>query len=152
MARQTGLVPAMRYRDVPGTVDWLCKAFGCTPLRYGFGCRRQDCVCRIVIRVEPVAIGPVKGSAFDHLMVQPDHIGGVVTQCSYLIVADADAHCARAKAAGADIVLPPDDDGHGARFMPVRIAKDICGPSAHTIRSTPARAGGTFGWFARAAR
>ena len=41
-------------------------------------------------------------------MVQPDEIGGVETQISYLFVEDARAHHARAKAAGAEIVLDID--------------------------------------------
>ncbi len=116
MARQTGLVPAMRYRDVPGTVDWLCKAFGCTPLRYGFDADGRIASAEILFGSSPIAIGPVKGTAFDHLMVQPDRIGGVATQYNYLVVADADAHCAQSKAAGAQIVIPPHDDGRGARL------------------------------------
>jgi uncharacterized glyoxalase superfamily protein PhnB len=116
MVRQTGLVPAMRYRDVPGTVDWLCNAFGCTPLRYGFDADGRISSAEVLFGSSPIALGPVKGSAFDHLMVQPDRIGGVATQYNYLVVADADAHCARSRAAGAEIVIPPHDDGRGARL------------------------------------
>jgi hypothetical protein len=70
----------MRYRDVPGTVDWLCKAFGCAPLRYGFDADGRIASAEVVFGSSPIAIGPVKGSAFDHLIVQPDRIGGVATQ------------------------------------------------------------------------
>jgi uncharacterized glyoxalase superfamily protein PhnB len=143
----------MRYRDVPGTVDWLCKAFGCAPLRYGFDADGRIASAEVVFGSSPIAIGPVKGSAFDHLMVQPDRIGGVATQYNYLIVSDADAHCARSKAAGADIVLPPHDDGHGARLY---ACKDCEGHlwtfGTYDPLDAGASANGTPGWFARAAR
>ncbi|NKB16072.1 MAG: hypothetical protein HC774_02885 [Sphingomonadales bacterium] len=57
MTRQTGLVPAMRYRDVPGTVDWLCKAFGCAPLRYGFDADGRIASAEVVFGSSPIAIG-----------------------------------------------------------------------------------------------
>jgi hypothetical protein len=48
-------------------------------------------------------------------MVQPDEIGGVETQVCYLCVANARAHCKRAKAAGAVIVLDPEDEANRGR-------------------------------------
>jgi uncharacterized glyoxalase superfamily protein PhnB len=106
----------MRYRDVLGTVEWLCNAFGCSPLRYGFDADGRITSAEVLFGSSPIAIGPVKGSAFDHLMVQPDRIGGVATQYNYLVVSDADAHCARSRAAGAEIVIPPHDDGRSGRL------------------------------------
>jgi hypothetical protein len=46
-------------------------------------------------------LGSVKESEFDRFMKQPDEIGGAETQSAYVIVSDADALYARAKAAGA---------------------------------------------------
>jgi hypothetical protein len=48
-------------------------------------------------------------------MKQPDQIGGVETQICYLYVADAEAHRARAVAAGAEIVLDIDAEGYTGR-------------------------------------
>ena len=42
------------------------------------------------------------------------------TQSAYIIVADADAHFARAKAAGAQIVLPIKDEVYGGRVYSCR--------------------------------
>jgi len=52
---------------------------------------------------------------YGRLMKHPDEIGGGNTQGSYVIVADADAHYARAKAAGAAIVLDIKDQEYGGR-------------------------------------
>ena len=54
------------------------------------------------------------------LIRQPDEIGGAQTQSAYLIVADADAVYARAKAAGAVIVLDIKDQDYGGRGFTCR--------------------------------
>jgi hypothetical protein len=48
-------------------------------------------------------------------MVQPDEIGGLETQSCYLVVADADRHCATARAAGAEIIFDVQEDAEGGR-------------------------------------
>jgi uncharacterized glyoxalase superfamily protein PhnB len=42
-------------------------------------------------------------------------VGGVCTQSAYIIVEDADAHYARAVAAGAEIVMEIKDEDYGGR-------------------------------------
>lgn len=48
-------------------------------------------------------------------MRQPDEVGGGQTQSIYLVVPDPDAVFARAKAAGAQIVLDLKDQDYGGR-------------------------------------
>ena len=61
-----------------------------------------------------VMLGSVHENEFGRLMRQPEDVGGE-TQCAYLIVADADAHYARAKGAGAQIVVDIRDEDYGGR-------------------------------------
>jgi uncharacterized glyoxalase superfamily protein PhnB len=49
------------------------------------------------------------------LIKQPDEIGSGETQSSYLVVADPDALYARAKAAGARIIVEIKDEDYGGR-------------------------------------
>jgi uncharacterized glyoxalase superfamily protein PhnB len=51
---------------------------------------------------------------------QPDEIGGAETQSAYLIVSDADAVYAKAKAAGAEILLEIKDEDYGGRGFTCR--------------------------------
>ena len=53
-------------------------------------------------------------------MKQPDEIGGAETQSSYVIVTNADAIYARAKAAGAEIMLDIKDEDYGGRGFTCR--------------------------------
>src|SRR5206468_101547 len=62
-----------------------------------------------------IMLGPVEGSAFDKLMTQPDDVGGAETQICYLFVEDVGAHCARAQAAGAEIVLDIEEEASDRR-------------------------------------
>jgi hypothetical protein len=48
-------------------------------------------------------------------MAQPADTGGAETQICYLFVADADAHCAQATAAGAEIILDIEDEAGSGR-------------------------------------
>ena len=52
-----------------------------------------------------VMVAPIQESPLGKLMVQPDEIGGVETRICYLYIANTRAHYARAKAAGAEILL-----------------------------------------------
>jgi uncharacterized glyoxalase superfamily protein PhnB len=55
------------------------------------------------------------GSEFGNHIRQPDEIGGFETQSAYVVVADADAVLARAKAEGWTIVIAIKDEDYGGR-------------------------------------
>jgi len=61
-----------------------------------------------------IMLGPLSENAYGKLLRQPSEAGGE-TQAPYVLVADADTHCARAKAAGAEILLPLKDEDYGGR-------------------------------------
>ena len=67
-----------------------------------------------------IMLGPVREFAFDKLLKQPDEIGGAETQVCYFFVADAHSHCARAKAAGAEVVFDIAHQANGGRSYSCR--------------------------------
>jgi uncharacterized glyoxalase superfamily protein PhnB len=71
-----------------------------------------------------IMLGSVLDTEFGRLMKQPDEIGGAETQTAYVIVSDADAVYARAKAAGARIVLDIKDEDYGGRGFSCRDIED----------------------------
>jgi uncharacterized glyoxalase superfamily protein PhnB len=110
-ARGTGwrapdAIAIVRYRDPRGAIDWLGRAFGFEPhavhevdgavqhaeLRWGSGI---------------VMLG---GRDAGDTSADPRSSEGV-----YVVVEDADAHCERARAAGAKIVVEPTDQDYGSR-------------------------------------
>jgi uncharacterized glyoxalase superfamily protein PhnB len=117
---RTTVIPCLRYRDAQSAIEWLCRAFGfekhlVVPSEGGTIAHAE-----LSFGNGMIMLGSVKESEFDRLMKQPDEIGGAETQTSYVIVSDADALYARAKAAGAKIVLDIKDEDYGGRGFSCR--------------------------------
>ena len=118
----TCIIPALRYRDAAAAVDWLCAAFGFEKHLVVPG--EDGNVVHAQLTLGPKGSGMVMLGAggegdYDRLMRHPDEAGGV-TQAPYIVVAEVDAHHDRAKAAGAEIVLAPEDQDHGGRLYSCR--------------------------------
>ena len=62
-----------------------------------------------------IMLGSVDAGEYGRNLKQPAETGGAVTQSIYIIVPDTDAHYARAKAAGATIVIDIKDEDYGGR-------------------------------------
>lgn len=67
-----------------------------------------------------IMLGPNVETPFSKFMTVPALTGGKCTQTIYIIVKDVDAHCAKAKAAGAEILLAPKDQDYGGRDYSAR--------------------------------
>jgi uncharacterized glyoxalase superfamily protein PhnB len=111
----TSVIPTVRYRDVPAAIEWLRKAFALEQHRVVKDQNGTALYGELTFGSGMVMVAPIQESAFGKLMVQPDEIGGVETQICYLFVKDAKAHYARAKAAGAEIVLDIEVEANGGR-------------------------------------
>lgn len=117
MSQPTGpatVIPTLRYRDAAAAVEWLCRAFG-------FERKLVVPEDGVVVHASltfgngMVILGNQRDDEFGRLQKTPAEIGGVGTQSPYVIVADADAHHARAVAAGAKVIYPLKDEDYGGR-------------------------------------
>ena len=109
------IIPCLRYRDAPAAIDWLCRAFGFARRAvYADGATVHH--AQLSFGNGMVMLGSAENaSEFGRRMVQPDELGLRETQCPCVIVADADAHYAQSKAAGAVIVDDIRDQDYGGR-------------------------------------
>jgi uncharacterized glyoxalase superfamily protein PhnB len=114
------VIPCLRYRNAPAAIEWLCQTFGFDKHLVVLGERETIAHAQLSFGNGMIMLGSVKESEFDRLMKQPDEIGGAETQSPYIIVSDADAVYARAKAAGAKIVLDIKDEDYGGRGFSCR--------------------------------
>ena len=104
------------YEDAAGAIDWLCRAFGFdvrlkvesdhgriehSELTYGEGL---------------VMVGQSGARPGRQHVKSPQSVGGANTQSVMLFVDDVDAHCARARSAGARIFEEPAVHDYGADF------------------------------------
>jgi uncharacterized glyoxalase superfamily protein PhnB len=67
-----------------------------------------------------IMLGSIHENEFGRLLKQPDETGGAATQTCYVLVSDADAIYARAKAAGALVVIEIKDEDYGGRGFTCR--------------------------------
>ncbi|HWM87325.1 MAG TPA: VOC family protein [Kofleriaceae bacterium] len=109
---------AVFYEDAGAAIAWLCRAFGFE--------------ARLVVEGEGGSIehselvfgeGLIMVGQSGHVqrpehasMVSPRSTGGGNTQVLSVFVDDADAHCARARAAGAEVFREPETSDYGAEY------------------------------------
>jgi uncharacterized glyoxalase superfamily protein PhnB len=111
---------ALRYRDVAAASDWLCAAFGFQKHLAATSETGVVHYAQLSCGDAMLMLAQVRDTALDKYMKQPDEIGGAETQGCYFRVGDVEAHYARSKAAGADIVLDLQDDAFGGRSYACR--------------------------------
>ena len=114
------VIPVMRYRNLPAAIDWLCTALGFSRHHIVTGGNGAILFAQLTLGNAMIMVGPVRHSAFDKFLRQPDEIGGAETQVCYFFVADAHAHCARARAAGAEIIFDIEGKANGGRSYSCR--------------------------------
>ena len=99
------IIPSLRYDDALKAIDWLCDAFGFEKQAVYADDKGVVQHAQLTFGNGMIMLGSTaNGSAWGDRIAQPREIGGRETQCPCVIVADCDAHYARAKAAGAEIV------------------------------------------------
>jgi uncharacterized glyoxalase superfamily protein PhnB len=133
-ACRSTIVPSLRYRNALAAIDWLIHAFGFEKQAVYLGPDNTTVMhAQLTFGNGMVMLGSVdNGGEFGKLMVQPDEIGLRETKGVYLIVSDADAVHATAKAAGAEMVLDLRDMDYGGRAFTCRDLEAISGASAPT--------------------
>ena len=113
-----GCCPYLYYDDVDAAVAWLDKAFG---FEAGFTSRGKDGKlehAQVWLREAMVMLGRASGDVVSARKAPALHSG------IYVYVDDVDAHCRRAREAGAKIAFEPWDAPWGERAY---CAKDVEG-------------------------
>ena len=92
--------PTMSYRDPDSAIEFLVQAFGAEP--HAVYRNEEGAVRHAELRLGNgmVMLGPAEAAR-----------GGDV----YVVVPDPNAHCSRARQAGAEIVREPNDTDYGSR-------------------------------------
>jgi uncharacterized glyoxalase superfamily protein PhnB len=137
---------ALFYDDAARAIDWLCEAFGFeVQIKVeGEGGRivHSQLTCGDGLIMVSSAGGrpdrpnPLPGRS-------PRSLDGANTQALFMYVDDADAHCARARAAGAVILDEPATSDHGADYWSDRSYRAVDPEGhhwwfAHRVRTSPA--------------
>jgi uncharacterized glyoxalase superfamily protein PhnB len=124
-ACRSTVIPSLRYRDALTAIDWLTRAFGFDKRVVYPGPDNTVMHAQLTFGNGMIMLGSApkpsdESTPYNKLMVQPDEVGMRETKGSCLIVDDADAVYATAKAAGAEIVIDIADMSYGGRAFSCR--------------------------------
>jgi uncharacterized glyoxalase superfamily protein PhnB len=119
------VIPALRYRDALAAIDWLISAFGFEKQAVYLGPDNTTVMhAQLTFGNGMIMLGsvpkPDESAPYHELVIQPDEIGLRSTLSACLIVDDADAVYATAKAAKAEIVIDIADMPYGGRAFSCR--------------------------------
>jgi uncharacterized glyoxalase superfamily protein PhnB len=107
--------PTMTYRDAAKMIDWLERAFG---FRKQVAYTSEDgkvIHAELAVGDRLMMMGTAKDDTAFGKVVRPPADVGATTQAVYVAVPNADTLYARARAAGAEIVMELTDQPYGSR-------------------------------------
>ena len=113
------IIPCMSYHDANAMISWLGEAFGFTEKVVYRGPDNSVAHAELTLGNGMIMLGSAKTDGFGLLQKTPRQLGGT-SQSAYIMIDDVDAHHARAKAAGAEIVRPLENTDHGSREYSAR--------------------------------
>jgi len=115
--------PSVNYRDPNAALDWLERVFGFE--RFMVLSDDQGRVAHAEMSFQGRGQVMVGGDDWADYVASPAATGGRNTQRVHVLMADGlDAHCERARAAGAEILREPEDQFYGDRTY---VARDLEG-------------------------
>jgi uncharacterized glyoxalase superfamily protein PhnB len=114
------VIPALRYRDAPAAIEWLCTVLGFQRKAVYDGPNGTIGHAELTLNGGMIMLGSAKDDEHAERFKSPGQIDGVETRGVYIVVEDADAAHARAVAAAAPIIRPLQDTPYGSREFALR--------------------------------
>jgi uncharacterized glyoxalase superfamily protein PhnB len=110
--RRPSIAPALSYKDPKAALKWLEEAFGFEPFMVILG--ENDELIHSEMRFGDGVV--MVGSEWSAMQKSPASIDGLNTQTVHVqLDGDVDAHCERARRAGAKIAMEPTTQFYGDR-------------------------------------
>lgn len=114
------VMPTLRYRDANAAIEWLCNVFGFTRHAVHPGPNNTVGHAELTLGGGIIMLGTGKDDEYGRGFKSPSEIGNVETRSAYIVVNDADAVYARAKAQGGKIVRELQNTDYGSREFTVK--------------------------------
>lgn len=102
---------SLAYTNANAAIDWLCKAFGFEVQLKVEGDNGKIAHSELVLGGGLISIGDGEGKGRD--WYKSPKVVGACTQALCIYIDDVDAHCERARKAGATIVMEPKTTDYG---------------------------------------
>ncbi|MXW01262.1 MAG: aminotransferase [Holophagales bacterium] len=104
------------YEDAAAAIDWLTQAFGFAVQERVEDNQGRVVHSQLVLDGGLIMVGQTGLRPDREYQQSPRTIGGANTQSLAVYVDDADAHCERARAAGAEITVEPATQDYGEGY------------------------------------
>ncbi len=114
------VITALRYKNAPAAIDWLCQVLGFTRHVVFEGENGTIGHAELSLGNGMIMLGSTKDDEYGRGFKSPSELGGMETCSAYIVVPDADAVHARAVATGTEIIRPLQDTPYGSREFAVR--------------------------------
>jgi len=88
MAEKATVIPALRYRDAPEAIEWLCKAFGFEKRLVVPGEPGTIAHAQLVFGNGMIMLGSTRDDEFGRLLKPPSELGGVGSQSACVDIKD----------------------------------------------------------------
>jgi uncharacterized glyoxalase superfamily protein PhnB len=118
------------YDEAAKAIDWLCTAFGFEVQLRIDGENGRIEHSELVLGGGLISVGDVKVQKDRPWRNSPQAVGGTNTQCLCIYIDDVDAHCERARKAGAKIVADPKTTDYGDDYWSDR-SYEAVDPEGH---------------------
>jgi uncharacterized glyoxalase superfamily protein PhnB len=113
---KSSVIPGLRYHNANSMIDWLCQVFAFEKHAVYPGPGDVVMHAQLTLGNGMIMIGSVTNDTpSSKLIKQPDELNGAETQSPYLVVSDIDAIYARAKRAGAKILMDLEEKDYGGK-------------------------------------
>ena len=109
------IIPTLRYKDAPGAIDLLCKAFGFERHLIVPGENDTIAHAQLTFNNAMIMLGSENDNEYGKWLRTRKDLSGLNTQAQYMVVEEVDEHYQKAIAAGAEIVLDIKDEDYGGR-------------------------------------
>ena len=126
MPVKPAIIPTLRYADAPAAIRFLCDAFGFEEHAVYADDRDPSIVhhAQLVRDGNMIMLSSTRSaddSEYDRkARTRSVAEAGGVTQAIYVVLDDVDGHADRARAAGAEIFMAPEDQDYGGRCYSAR--------------------------------
>lgn len=124
------IAPAVFYNDAAAAIDWLTRAFGFAVRQRVENDAGQIVHSQLALDGGLIMVGQVGLHPDRTYPRSPLAVGGANTQSLAVHVVDVDAHCERAREAGAAITVEPATDDYGEGYWVDR-SYEACDPEGH---------------------
>ena len=113
------IMPALRYRDAPAAIDWLCKVLGFA--RHAVYANPDGTIAHAELTLGGgmIMLGSGKDDEYGRGFKSPGELGAE-TRSVYIVVPAVEEVYARAQTAGAVVVRPLTNTDYGSREFSVK--------------------------------